>query len=315
MPPGIRKNLLYIILFSVLLYLGISLYSNIGEVLRVSARITLSLILLVLTLSYCNYFSRFLKWHYYVKLLKLPLAFSESYLVFMSALSLSVTPGKVGELLKSYLIKSRHNIPVSETAPIVLVERITDFFSLLLIAGLGAALYGYGFYIVLSVFIFFCILTVVLSSSKAVSYFSSIIGRIQKLKNFSEALITLGTTAAVLVKPLPLLFMTVLSLVAWSFECLSYYYILLNFTSGITLFWSAYAYALATIVGAVSFLPGGLGLTEGTLYFLFMGIGGSKEIAATSTFLIRIATLWFAVVVGTIHLSVYQRKYEKINNL
>lgn len=315
MPEGLRKNLIFIIIFSVLLYLGMSFYSNINEVLRISSQVTLTLVLTTLLLSYLNYLSRFWKWHYYIRLLKLPLSLKESYLIFMSALSLSVTPGKVGEILKSWLIKSRIGVPVAETAPIVLVERITDFFSLLMIAGLGAAIYGYGIYIVLVIFTFFVVLTAVLARADLVRLIAGKIARIKKLEKISELLIALGTTASALVKPVPLILMTLVSLIAWGFECLSYYIILSNFTVGITVFWSAYAYALATIVGAVSFLPGGLGLTEGTLYFLLLGNGGSKEIAATTTFLIRIATLWFAVLVGTIHLSVYQRKYDTTNNI
>ena len=57
---------------------------------------------------------------------------------------MSVTPGKFGELLKSYMLKQISNEPISKTAPIVLVERITDFLSLLFIAIIGSYLFGIG---------------------------------------------------------------------------------------------------------------------------------------------------------------------------
>ena len=56
----------------------------------------------------------------------------------MSGLITSITPGKMGELLKSYLVKQIKNIPISKTAPIIFAERITDSTSLMVISIIGA---------------------------------------------------------------------------------------------------------------------------------------------------------------------------------
>ena len=57
---------------------------------------------------------------------------------------MSITPGKMGELLKSYLVKQVNGTSISKTAPIVFAERATDFLSLTILALVGAYFYDYG---------------------------------------------------------------------------------------------------------------------------------------------------------------------------
>ena len=59
-------------------------------------------------------------------------------------------------------------------------------------------------------------------------------------------------------------------------------------------------------------LPGGLGVTEGSLTFLLVQKNIPKDIAVASTFVIRVATLWFAVLVGVFAVSIYQKRFGKI---
>ena len=59
-------------------------------------------------------------------------------------------------------------------------------------------------------------------------------------------------------------------------------------------------------------LPGGLGVTEGSLTFLLVQKQVATDVAVATTFLIRVVTLWFAVLVGIISLSLYQKRYGKI---
>ena len=110
----------------------------------------------------------------------------------------------------------------------------------------------------------------------------------------------------------PLILMLLLSTVAWFFECLGYHLILINFEVNLGLLWASFAYAFSTIVGAITMLPGGLGATEGSLAFLVIQKGFSKEIGVASTFIIRVVTLWFAVLVGIVSVSLYQFKFGKI---
>ncbi|HMS34771.1 MAG TPA: lysylphosphatidylglycerol synthase domain-containing protein [Ignavibacteria bacterium] len=58
-------------------------------------------------------------------------------------------------------------------------------------------------------------------------------------------------------------------------------------------------------------LPGGLGLTEASLTGLMVLLNIPKDISVASTFIIRIATLWFSVAVGIVSVYFYQRYSHK----
>ncbi len=232
----------------------------------------------------------------------------------MSGLIMSVTPGKMGELLKAYLVKQISGTPISRTAPIIFAERITDFISLVIIALIGAYIYDYGRNIVLAVGIFFLIVVVVISNKNIAL---PIINQFEKIKPLKKYLLNIHSayeSSYLLLRPVPLFYMTMLSFVSWFFECLGYHLILTNFDVNVSYMWASFSYAFATIIGAISMLPGGLGLTEGSLTYLLIQKSYSKEVAVASTFIIRAVTLWFAVLVGIISVGLYQKRFGKITD-
>src|SRR5262249_51659982 len=68
-------------------------------------------------------------------------SYEDSALIFTSGMVMAVTPGKVGEVLKSYLLKRVNGTPITASAPIVLAERVTDGLAMLLLMGFGLTLY------------------------------------------------------------------------------------------------------------------------------------------------------------------------------
>jgi uncharacterized protein (TIRG00374 family) len=72
---------------------------------------------------------------------------------------------------------------------------------------------------------------------------------------------------------------------------------------------ATFALSAASIAGALSLLPGGLGAAEasiaGLLIVLRPGIGAA--VAAAATVAIRLGTLWFGVLVGVIALIWLER--------
>ncbi len=260
-----------------------------------------------------NYCVRFLKWDYYLSLIKVKVKKIDSFSIFMSGLVMSVTPGKMGEFLKSYLVKEINNTPVSKTLPIIFAERITDFVSLLFLALIGAYVYNYGRGVVIGVSVFFILIVVILSNKKIALPILKLLEKNSFLQKHLSSIHNAYESSYQLLQPLPLLKMSLLSLGSWFFECLGYYIILINFGLDVSLLWATFCYGFATIVGAITMLPGGLGVTEGSLTFLLIQKGSPKEIAVTSTFIVRIVTLWFAVLVGVISVTIYQRRFGKMD--
>lgn len=308
----IRKKILISTAIAGLVYLGFTVYADFGLVADAFKNFNWFLLPILLFLSLINYLVRFSKWDYYIHLLKIGLKKIDSFSIFMSGLIMSVTPGKMGELLKSYLVKQVTGEPISKTAPIVLIERITDFVSLIFIGLVGAYVFDYGRTLVLAVTIFFIILLALLSNKKFALFSINFLKRTKILTKHLTKIQNAYESSYTLLRPLPLFYMTILSLISWSFECLGYHIILLNFNIDVGFLWASFSYAFATIAGAVTMLPGGLGVTEGSLTFLLINKGYSNEVAVASTFIIRAVTLWFAVLVGVFGVSFYQNRFGKI---
>ena len=310
----LKQKVIVSIVIAGVFYLAFTIYADFNQVIQAFGRFNLWLLPLLLVLSFLNYFTRFLKWDYYLSIVKVKLKKIDSLSTFMSGLIMSVTPAKLGEVLKSVLVKEITGDSISKTAPIILAERITDFLSLLVISFAGAIVFDYGGNITIMVAIFFVILIIVISNKQIALPIINVSEKIPLIKKYIQHIHSAYESSYQLLKLKHLILMTLLSLVSWGFECLGYYLILVNFNADFGLLWASFSYSFSTIVGAISMLPGGLGLTEGSLTFLLVQKGISADIAVATTFIVRVVTLWFAVLVGIVSLSFYQKRFGQIKS-
>ncbi len=308
----IKNKILISLAIAGVVYLGFTIYANFDNVISAFSFFNWMWLPVLLLLSFANYFVRFLKWDYYLSITKVKVGKIDSFSIFMSGLIMSITPGKMGELLKSYLVKQIKNIPISKTAPIIFAERITDSTSLMVISIIGAYSFSYGTGIIIIITVLLAILLVIISNKRIALPMLKLLEKNSFLNKHLEKIHNAYESSYQLLRPMPLFYMTLVSLISWSFECLSYYLILIIFKMDVSLMWSSFSYAFATMVGAISMLPGGLGVTEGSLTFLGISKGFPKEVAVASTFIIRVVTLWFAVLVGIVSVSFYQHRFGKI---
>ena len=98
----------------------------------------------ILALTTFNYLLRGVKWLYYLRLIGIPVARGEAAAIFACGLSMAMTPGKVGELLKAWLLRARAGTPMAVSAPVILAERLTDGVAMLILASAGLLLYRHG---------------------------------------------------------------------------------------------------------------------------------------------------------------------------
>jgi glycosyltransferase 2 family protein len=309
---NLRKKILFSIALAGIFYLGFTIFANYKDVLSAFEKFNWLLLLPLLLLSLVNYFVRFLKWDYFLSVIKIKLNKIDSLSIFLSGLVMSVTPGKMGELLKAYLTKEVTGVPISKSAPIVFVERITDFLALIIISISGVFIFKFGLEIILGVGIFLITLILIIANKKAALAILKLLEKNRFLDKHLQKFNNAYESSYQLLKFRPLIYMTMVSVISWLAECLGYYIILRNFGIENSFLWAAFSYSFATIAGAISMLPGGLGVTEGSLTFMLIKNGQAKEFAVATTFIVRVVTLWFAVIVGIFSLMFYQKRFGKI---
>ena len=310
-----KKKIIFSVIFGAVIYLVFSIYADFDKLLIAFGKFNWWWFPVLLLLSFLNYITRFLKWQYYTYILGIEIKPGRSFLIFLSAFIMSVTPGKMGEVLKSYLLKEENGTPISKSAPIVFAERLTDFISIVLLCIVGAYVFNYGQNLVLITGIVFIGVAVILSfknfSLNIISYFEKIKFLAKHILKFHIAYESIYN----LVKIKPLILATFISIIAWFFECAGFYIVLKIFASEtnieISLLIATFVYTFSTLVGAIAMLPGGVGATEATLTGLLVFLKIPRDISVASTIIIRTATLWFAVFVGIIAVYIYQMLSHK----
>jgi uncharacterized protein (TIRG00374 family) len=295
----------------VLCYLALTLYADSAKLGRRLLEFAWWRVAPALALAALNYLVRFVKWQYYLRCLGERVPTGESLLVFLSGFVLTVTPAKLGEVVKSYLLREARKIPMARTAPIVVAERLTDLLALVLLALAGAFTYragGAG----LAVGIGLVAASVALIAwRRATLAILGLLGRLSVVRRVAGRLQEAYGSMATLIRPGPLVTTTVLSAVAWFCECAGFYLVIGGFPgASASLHTATFIYSAMTIAGALSFLPGGLGVTEAGMIGLLMRLarGVDRPVAFGSTLITRLCTLWFAVVVGFVALLWLQRR-------
>jgi len=266
---------------------------------------------LLFLMSMLNYATRFLKWEYFLRVLGLRMKLRDSLGVFLGGFVLSVTPGKMGELFKAWIVREIHGAPLSRVAPVVVAERYTDLAGLIVLASVGV--YGSGMGLkVLLVGVALLILLFLLAASRAMRHgVVRMMEKVPAIAHKAESAERAMDSTRELLRPRSLPWLVALSAVSWFWECLALGLTLRAFGVRMPLSEQVFIYSLSTLVGALAFLPGGLGLTEGSLALLLsrrIGLDGGRAMAAT--LVVRLATLWFAVLLGVVALFIFGRRWK-----
>ena len=268
-----------------------------------------------LALAATNYLLRFLRWQLYLARQRVSVPVGSSALVFGAGLSLSITPAKLGELLKSYLLREMHGIPAPLTAPIVVAERVTDLIALVLLSLIGVAAYGVDPRLVAVAGGAIAVGLALLAWPGPAHALIDGVTRPAKLRRLREPLHESLDHLAGLCRPGVLLAATVIAVPAWACECVGFALICDAFPGAhVDLGLAMVIYAGTTIAGALSFLPGGLGVTEGAMTLALVD-GAShldRATALAATLLTRLATLWFAVALGVAFLAAARRRIARL---
>ena len=283
-------------------YLAFSLWSGWEDVRAAFLQIGLLGTLITLLLSLVNYGLRFIRWQVYLAKLGYRIDMLPSLRIYLSGFALTTTPGKAGETFRGVLLK-QYKVPFSTTLVAFISERLSDLVAIVLLTLVGLSQYPQSKGMVLAGGVAIAILLVSISNNTALNYihnwaykrrgkpFSLLIQAVNLLKE-SRQCHTPGI----------LLFSTIISVIAWSAEALAFYLLLQWLGADISFSFAIFVYALSMLAGALSFLPGGLGSAEAVMTSLLVIKGMTMPTAIAATVFIRLATLWFAVLIGLIAL-------------
>jgi uncharacterized protein (TIRG00374 family) len=298
-------------------FIGLLLYADVREVTNLLREFRWQLLPAVLGLTLINYFLRGIRFHYYLQQLDIKtVSLWVSLRIFIGGFALTLTPGKVGELIRVIWLKNMAGIDPVKAAPSTIVDRIVDGLAMATLALLGVMVFPQYRTAVL------VILGVIVSSIALLQYRPLVLwllqygARLPVVSRFAQSLNTLYDAAYELLRLKNLLIGLGIGLVSWSAEGMAFYLVLqgLNIPASFNLaLLSVFTLALSSILGGISSMPGGLGAAEASMTgMLQLLIGLPENVAATATLLIRFFTLWFGVSLGLVTVAIWRKMlFEK----
>ncbi len=294
----------------VLVFAAMSFYGDVRKLGASLRAFDVSTFVLGLALATANYVLRFGRWQYYLARVGVHPPLADSARVFVAGFVMSITPGKVGEVWKSLLLHEAQGVPVERTAPIVFAERLTDLFALVILAALGSLVFEEGAAVAFAGALTVVALWAVCAFRPLGELCLGLCARLPVLHKVTPRLREAYESLRALVGPGALAAATGMATFSWLLECVTLMVIARGFGVSLDFVASTFAYSVPTIVGALAMMPGGLGVTEAGMTGVLVSVGGpamTPSIATGITMLVRIATLWWAVVLGFGALALHRR--------
>ncbi len=306
----LENKTIFIIIAIACIYIGFAFYSDVTKTSEHFFNVDPTFLLIILPIEICAFFTRSIRQKILLDNIGIRISLLSNFKLFVAGLSMTITPGGSGNIIKSHFLKKFYDYPHSQTLPLVFVERFHDFLAVTTIISI-TLLFSYLWQSFVLVILSLLFLIIIFSIFKKPILLEKFLSKVKKIKflskyipslKFSESLVIL-TSWKITLKAWPI------SIVSWSLEIFSFYYIFKAFDINLNFIESAQIVYTSILVGALSFLPAGLGFTEGTLIALLLERGYELSVITAAVFMIRIVTVWFATGIGFI----FAQNFLKIN--
>ena len=300
----IINKIIIVIIAVVGLYATFLIASDINTISDKISSFKIEFLPLIILLVTSGWFVLFARWHLLLINSKIYIPKKNSLVICLSGMALSIIPGRVGELIKSQILKTKFGIPRSKTAPIIILEQLYTLIGLIIVSFFGIWLFELGAYVI-GFFTAALIFSLIVISSK--KNFDKLIGVFKKIKITSKFVEPLSSSHDIIKKSMsgPVVFYaTALTVIFWLLEAISVYFVLLSFgIDNLEFLMIIPTYATSLMLGVLSFLPMGLGVVEGSLTSFFSLQGIEVSLALTLVIVIRLFTRWYSVAIGFLALK------------
>src|SRR5215211_3492282 len=304
----LRRNLVLALALGAAVYLILAVFSDFDKLVAALDSFDYALIPVILGLVALSYIGRFFRWTYYLRVLKVSVPTGINAAIFTSGLSMTISPGKLGEVLKSVFVRRATGAPIARTAPAVVAERATDGTGMVLWGFLGAFALNLPPWTML-MFLAVAVFGIAILRSKRLSLAAErILSKLPLVNRLAPHLGDFTGASNELLATRPLVIGTVISFLSWGLECTGVYLCAVGLGVDRPFLLIVFVFATSSLLGVVSMLPGGIGAVEAGLYGQFVAVANlSTGVAGALTLIIRLATLWFATLLGICGLILVQR--------
>lgn len=297
MPPvtSLSRYVPLIIGLAILLVIALlAPWGQIGELLeKVPAYIFLSLF----GLSVLYYASKTVRFWYILRLLGIRASLKTVALLYISGQPFSILPA--GELYRTVLLKKYLGIRISQSSPSVTIQGLVEAIVLLSLSLVGAFLIGQNIFLVAAVGILLLLAVIALQRGWLGKTYS-LVDKLPYVSINQAKFQTFVESHRELLAPKSLFILVMFSLIPVLSGVATLYLASKAIGFDIGLIPAMIGYSLPVILSGLSFLPGGLGVSEGGTIGMLQLFGATAAGAVTITLLVRMFTLVAGLLYGIV---------------
>ena len=298
-------KIIYLIIIAVFFYALILFLSDVNKIILVLNEIQFERYIAILSLTVLVLL--IYAWRYKIVLSKLDihLNFKDCFLIHTAGIAMIITPGSVGLIVSNYLLKKLTGRSISSTMPILIYERWLDVVSLTTI--IGMLLFWNDF--IASQIIFVIGLTIsgivffIFKNSMGLNLLNKILVKTRILKKFIVNEEEFRDATKKLVLPKTMIYLLLITFLIKIVVMISIYLVFDLFNLNINFMDSNQIFLTNQFIGVLSFIPGGLIITETGLLGSIVNRDVNFSVATMLVLLIRFMTFWFPVFIGFIALK------------
>jgi len=313
--PRRYKQAMWIGVFAGLLsFIAVTLLSDVSQLAKYVRSFPWVVMLPVLALRVGNWAIRCAKWFFLLRLVGVRnLSVRDGVSTFIAGLAMAISPGKLAEFIKCFIVKNLTGAPVPTTIPTILAERVTDGAAVVLLLVLSIAATAKPEYlpgVALGIASNVALLSV-LAYRPLCLFILRLVERFPLLRRFVGAFRTLYESSYILFRPRNYLTAVSTGLASSTLDGIGMWIILVALGQPPTMqtfFVGLLAICLSVVTGSISGMPGGAGVSDLTIAgVLIFQLGLAPSEAGFATLLARFTQSWWGVLVG-LAVAVLDRK-------
>ena len=326
-----KNKKVLIFLFVGLAIMAVMLYFiGIEEVIEALKESNLWLVLLAIVIQIFTYFLYTWRWNIINKTADMDLGIKKSLPMVLVSLAVNnITPSGRGggEPVRAYLLAKEGNFKFEDTFATVIADRALDTFPFVILAILTIIGIIFTFSLDIKLIAFLVVMVTLITVGvilllyvcinetfgvKITSWIIKIVRRFYKKfnegteKRIIEAVKTFQARMNALLRDKSIMYYALpLSFVIWIFEILRVYVVFLAFGANVSPIIIGEVFILASFVGMIPLLPGGLGAVDGIMILFYANAGITASLSAAATVVERLISFWMTTFIGLIFLAMF----------
>jgi uncharacterized membrane protein YbhN (UPF0104 family) len=288
------------------MYVAAIIWSGSVATLEAITRVGLLTMVAGTVVASSAYLVRFARWHALLKWLghRLPLGFNLR--VYLAGLALTSSPGKLGETIRSALLLPR-GVGLPRSLAAFFADRLSDVIGVALLGSVAGLMIGRRQGLLEAIALLTLGASVIMRTLIRGQPWQASIARIDQRGRVGRAITALSLPApawaSVWTAPRVLL-CTACAFLAYGVQALVFAAYVAAAGPALPPAQCVAIFASATLIGAASMIPGGLGAMEASLVYQLMDAGVPRGSAVAAAIVTRASTLWFGLLLGSVMLLI-----------